>query len=41
MEKAAEIADLNRRDFLEKLANQKIDVFTVDFEDLEEELKRG
>jgi predicted HTH domain antitoxin len=29
-EKAAQIAGLNRRDFLEALAREKIDVFAVD-----------
>lgn len=41
MEKAAQIANLNRRDFLEVLARKKIDVFTVDFDDLDRELERG
>lgn len=41
MEKAAKMADLNIRDFLEVLARKKIDVFTVDFEDLDQELERG
>jgi predicted HTH domain antitoxin len=40
-EKAAEIAGLNRSQFLAALAHDKIDVFTVDFEDLKEELERG
>ena len=40
-EKAAQIADLNRRDFLAELAREKIDVFQVDFDDLEAELERG
>ena len=41
MEKAAQIANLNRRNFLEVLARKKIDVFTVDFDDLDRELERG
>jgi predicted HTH domain antitoxin len=40
-EKAAQVAGLNRRDFLEVLAQNKIDVFQVDFDDLEQELERG
>ena len=40
-EKAAQIAGLNRRDFLRVLAERKIDVFQVNFEDLEQELARG
>jgi len=40
-EKAAELAQLNRRDFLEALAREKRDVFKVDFNDLKEELDRG
>ena len=40
-EKAAEMAGLNRRDLFAKLAREKIDVFVVDFEDLDRELKRG
>ncbi len=40
-EKAAEIAGLNRAEFLAELARNKIDVFAVDFDDLDEELKRG
>ena len=39
-EKAAQIADLNRRDFLAALAREQVDVFSVDFEDLEQELAR-
>ena len=37
-EKAAQIAGLNRRDFLMSLAQEKIDVFTVDFDDLKQEV---
>jgi predicted HTH domain antitoxin len=40
-EKAAEIAGLNRAEFLAALARNKIDTFVVDFDDLDEELKRG
>ena len=40
-EKAAEIAGLNRAQFLAALARDKIDVFNVDFDDLERELERG
>lgn len=40
-EKAAQIAGLNRRDFLEALAREKVDVFTVDFDDLQREIDRG
>ncbi len=40
-EKAAEMAGLNRRDFLLALAREKRDVFVVDFDDLKEELARG
>jgi predicted HTH domain antitoxin len=37
-EKASQIAGLNRRDFLQVLANYNIDVFQVDFDDLDREL---
>ncbi|OAD22818.1 protein belonging to Uncharacterized protein family UPF0175 [Candidatus Thiomargarita nelsonii] len=40
-EKAAALAGLNRRDFLEALAREKRDVFRVDFNDLKEELAHG
>lgn len=40
-EKAAQIAGLNRRDFLTALAREQVDVFTVDFDDLQQELNRG
>jgi predicted HTH domain antitoxin len=40
-EKAAEIAGLDRTDFLAALAANKIEVFKVDVHELEEELKRG
>jgi predicted HTH domain antitoxin len=39
-EKAAQIAGLNRRDFLWELAMRKKDVFIVDFDDLKRELAR-
>lgn len=39
-EKAAQIAGLNRRDFLLSLAQEKIDVFSVDFDELQQELNR-
>lgn len=38
---AAELAELNRQQFLEALANEQVDVFQVDFDDLERELQRG
>ncbi|KYC43166.1 hypothetical protein WA1_13795 [Scytonema hofmannii PCC 7110] len=40
MEKAASVAGLNRRDFLDALNREKVDVFAVDFEDLQRELNR-
>jgi predicted HTH domain antitoxin len=40
-EKAAQIAGLDRTDFLMTLAERRVDVFHVDMESLEEELKRG
>jgi predicted HTH domain antitoxin len=40
-EKGAQIAGINRAKFIESLAQNKIDVFTVDFDDLQRELKRG
>lgn len=40
-EKAAQIAGLNRRDFMEALAREQVDVFIVDFDDLQRELERG
>jgi len=39
-EKAAQIAGLNRRDFLTVLAREQVDVFSVDFDDLEKEINR-
>ena len=38
MGKAAQLAGLNRSEFLSVLACEKIDVFQVDFDDLEREL---
>jgi len=40
-EKAAQIAGLNRAEFLDALAQNKVDVFVVDFDDLKQELDRG
>ena len=40
-EKAAQIAGLNRRDFLAALAREEVDVMSVDWQDLERELNRG
>jgi predicted HTH domain antitoxin len=40
-EKAAQIAGLNRRDFLAALAREEVDVMSVDWHDLERELNRG
>ncbi|MTJ54248.1 UPF0175 family protein [Anabaena sp. UHCC 0253] len=40
-EKAAQIAGLNRRDFIAALTREEIDVFSVDFDDLQQELNRG
>ena len=39
-EKAAEIADLNRAEFLRALARNEMDVFVVDFDDLQREVDR-
>lgn len=39
-EKAAQIAGLDRTDFLLALAREEVDAFVVDFEDLERELAR-
>lgn len=41
MGKAAQLAGLSRAAFLDVLAHEKIDVFQVDFEDLEQEISRG
>ncbi len=40
-EKAAEIAGLNRKEFLLALAREKVDAFLVDFDDLKRELALG
>ena len=40
-EKAAQIAGLDRTDFLRALAERHVDVFLVDMKSLDEELKRG
>lgn len=40
-EKAALIAGLNRRDFIAALARDEVDVFNVDFADMQRELNRG
>ena len=40
-EKAAQIANLDRTDFLLTLAREKVDAFVVDFQDLRQELDRG
>ena len=40
-EKAADIAGLDRVDFLQALAQEGIDVFHVDFDDLRREIERG
>jgi len=40
-EKGAQVAGVNRAEFLAALADNKIDVFTVDFDDLQRELSLG
>lgn len=40
-EKAAQVAGLDRTDFLLALAREGEEAFTVDFADLEKELQRG
>jgi predicted HTH domain antitoxin len=40
-EKAAQVAGLDRTDFLLALARQKVDAFVVDFDDLKRELSLG
>lgn len=40
-EKAAQVAGLNRKEFLEALACEQVDVFVVDFDDLQRELNCG
>jgi len=39
--KAAEVAGLNRAEFLKALARNEMDVFVVDFDDLQREVDRG
>ena len=39
-EKAAQVARLNCRDFWANLARKKIDIFNVNFNDLQQELER-
>ncbi|MGB7415460.1 MAG: UPF0175 family protein [Thermosynechococcaceae cyanobacterium] len=39
--KAAQLAGMNRQEFLETLAHEEINVFKVDFDDLSQELDRG
>ncbi|MBE9080340.1 UPF0175 family protein [Romeria aff. gracilis LEGE 07310] len=41
MGKAAQLAGLNRAEFLNFLSQEKIDVFQVDFDNLEQELTRN
>ncbi len=36
---AASIAGLNRRDFIDAMAGEKVDVFVVDFDDLKREIE--
>jgi len=40
-ERAAEIAGVDRADFLAATARQKVDVFSIDIEELKRELDRG
>jgi predicted HTH domain antitoxin len=40
-EKAAQVAGLDRTDFLLALAREGVDAFVVDFADLQRELERG
>lgn len=40
-EKAAEVAGLNRSEFLRALARNEMDVFAIDFTDLQREVDRG
>ncbi|ABW30815.1 MULTISPECIES: UPF0175 family protein [Acaryochloris] len=39
--KAAQLAGMNRKEFLKRLAHENMDVFQVDFDDLAQELARG
>lgn len=38
---AAQLAGMNRKEFLETLAHENMDVFQVDFDDLAQELARA
>ena len=40
-ERAAELAGMSRAEFLRALAREQVDVFTVDFADLQREIQRG
>lgn len=40
-ERAAQLAGLDRTDFLLALAREGVDAFAVDFDDLDRELERG
>jgi predicted HTH domain antitoxin len=40
-ERAAQIAGMSRADFLAYLAREQVEVFRVDFDDLQRELARG
>ncbi len=40
-EKAAQVAGLDRTDFLMVLAREEVDAFVVDFDDLQREMERG
>jgi predicted HTH domain antitoxin len=40
-EKAAQVAGLNRKEFLLPVAREKVDAFLVDFDDLKRELELG
>jgi predicted HTH domain antitoxin len=40
-EKAAQIAGIDRTDFLLALARERVDAFVVNFEDLKREIDRG
>ena len=40
-EKAAQVAGLDRTNFLMALVREQVDAFQVDFDDLERELSRG
>ena len=40
-EKAAQVAGLNRKEFLLALARERVDAFVVDFDELKRELELG